>query len=163
MLDKVNRPITRPFPKSFDRILLAVGETILGIPQQELGQDFVDEINRYVGSLEPYLRKDIKTLVTLFNSRISVFMKILTFKPFHTLPLDEREQYLDTWKTSTIPLFRTGYVALRSLAGWAYYSSEKGAEEMGSYGKTIGKEKETPTLLSKTFYPESPLAGEEKT
>lgn len=162
MLDKVNRPIQRPFPQKFDKIFLAIGETILGIPQDELGNQFVEEVNRYVGSLDSYLRKDIRLLVAVFNSRISVFFRTLALKPFHALPSNKREKYLDAWKTSRIPLLRTGYVALRSLSGWAYYSSDKGAKEMGSYGKTIGKEQETPTLLSKKFYPNSPIAGGQK-
>ncbi len=71
----------------------------------------------------------------------------------------QRLNYAKSWGTSRIPLLRTGYVALRSLCGWAYYSNEEHGREVGHLGKTLGREEETPTLLSKKFYPDSPLAG----
>lgn len=141
--------------------LLAIGETFLGVPPDRLGDDFVAEIDRYVGLLDDFLIKDIKTLVSLFGSPFMVFLRTGRPKGFEKLNLQQRVKYAKGWGTSRIPLLRTGYVALRSLCGWAYYSNEEHGEEVGHLGKTIGREHETPTLLSKKFYPDSPIAGGE--
>ncbi len=146
------------FPEKQNELLLCIGETILGIPAENLGDDFIQEINRYVGLLDDYLIKDLKNLVTMFGSRAMVFMRLFKFKKFVGLSPTDRLRYVKSWGTSRIPLLRTGYTALRSLCGWAYYSNDDHGEELGHLGKTIGREKETPTLLSPQFYPNSPLA-----
>ncbi|RMG37814.1 MAG: hypothetical protein D6732_06155 [Methanobacteriota archaeon] len=149
------------FDEKHRRRLIAIGEAFLGIPPEDLGEDFVQEMDRYVGLLDDFLIKDIKTLISLFGSPIMVFLRTGRFKSFENLSLDQRVRYAKGWGTSKIPLLRTGFTALRSLCGWTYYSNEEHGAEVGHLGKTLGREKETPTLLSKTFYPDSPLAGGE--
>lgn len=132
------------------KVLLSLGETILGVPAVELGDSFVSEVESFVENLDEFLRKDIKILISLINSRFSVLTTIWRFSPFTSLGLEMRQSYLLRWATSRIPQKRTAYTALKAICGWGYYSDERSWFELNYPGKTIGREEITPTLLFKS-------------
>lgn len=142
--------------------VLVIGETLLGVPEEELGEDYVYEFDRIVSTLDDYLHKDIHTLIWLFNSRFAALFVGLSFKPFKTMKPAKREKYMIKWMKSRIPVFRTIYVTLRALTSWSYYTSEQGETEVNFPGPTIGREHELPTLQfgKEPLDPESYLEGE---
>lgn len=128
-------------------LVYAISETILGIPKNELGEEFLQEFDRFIGTLEGYLIKNIKILLFTLNCRFSATIFVLRFKKFTDLPIEKREQYLAKWSLSRIALLRTAYVTLKALSGWSFYALEKSWPEFNYPGHTIGREHETPTLL----------------
>lgn len=127
--------------------VLAIGETLLGVPPKELGEDYIYELDRIIFTLEDYIQKDIHTLIWLFNSRLAAIVFGYSFQPFIKMSSEKREKYMVKWMKSRIPLLRTMYVTLRALVSWAYYTSEQAETEVDFPGSTIGREHELPTLL----------------
>jgi hypothetical protein len=127
--------------------VLHIGEALLGVPQDELGIEFIQAYDEAVVSLDNFLHRDIHILLYLFNSRIMSILIGRSFKKYNSMTLEKREQYTNRWMKSKFPLFRTVYRTLQSLCGWSYYSLEKCHEEMDYPGHTIGREHETPTFL----------------
>ncbi|MFV2014252.1 MAG: hypothetical protein ACC656_02400 [Candidatus Heimdallarchaeota archaeon] len=142
--------------------VLTIGETLLGVPKEELGEDFVYELDRIITLLEDFLHKDIHTLIWLINSRFAALIVGKSFKPLKNMNPTKREKYMEKWMKSRIPIFRTSYVTLRAFASWAYYTSERGESEINFPGLTIGREHELPTLLygKEPLQPESYLEEE---
>lgn len=142
--------------------VLVIGETLLGVSKEELGEDYIYELDRIVTTLDDFLHKDIHTLIWLFNSRFAALFVGRSLKPFRSMNPTKRVKYMKKWMMSRIPIFRTIYVTLRALTSWAYYTSERGETEIGFPGSTIGREHELPTLLfgKEPMDPESYLEGE---
>ncbi len=142
--------------------VLVIGETLLGVPIVELGEDYVYELDRIVTTLDDFLHRDIHTLIWLFSSRLAALLVGKSFKPFKNMNPTKRENYMKKWIKSRIPIFRTAYVTLRALTSWSYYTSEKGEAEVDFLGSTIGREHELPTLLygKEPIQPESYLEEE---
>ncbi|MHA2090221.1 MAG: hypothetical protein ACW98K_05125 [Candidatus Kariarchaeaceae archaeon] len=128
-------------------LITLIGETILGVPRSELGSEYVNSVDSTVWALDDYLRKDIKTLLWLFNSRVTSIIIGRSFRKFSSMQMEDREKYILKWMKSRIPILRTAYTTLRSLCGWSYYSLQKSHPEMNYPGHTIGREHQTPTLL----------------
>ena len=128
-------------------IIRKVAEIILGVPQEELGTNFEQEVDEYVFMLPDYMKKDLHLLLKMFNLRIFVFMFLGKIKPFTGLSTEQRNKFLQKWQQSRIPLMRTGFAGLKSIVGFGYYSQDKALKEMNFPGTTIGREHLTPTLL----------------
>ncbi len=127
--------------------LEAVAEAILGVPRAELGDDFKFNVDEYIIGLPLHLQKDLKRLFFSLGSPFVSLFFVGRFSRFSRLSITQRRSYLKKWSLSRIPLLRTGYVALKSLCGWGYYSQESVHAELDYPGPTIGREDETPTLL----------------
>ena len=142
--------------------VLVMGETMLGVPQDELGEDYIFELDRTISNLDDFLHKDLHTLIWIFNSRFAALLVGKSLKPFKNMNPIKREEYMKKYMKSRIPLFRTIYVTIKALASWAYYTSERGEAEIGFFGPTIGRENELPTLLygKEPLQPESYLEEE---
>lgn len=126
---------------------LLIGETILGVSFQELGLEFIYELDSYIDGLDSYLRKDIHSLYTFISSRLMLIIKGHTHRSFDKMSKMKRDNYLRRWMESRISIFRTGFVTIKSLSSWAYYSLEQGEKEIEYPGVTINREHITPTLL----------------
>ncbi|MHA2097704.1 MAG: hypothetical protein ACW99A_03380 [Candidatus Kariarchaeaceae archaeon] len=139
--------------------ILIMGETLLGVPVEELGEDYVYEFDRTITNLDNFLHKDIRTLIWIFNSRIAALFVGMSIKPFKNMNPTKRENYMKKYMKSRIPIFRTIYVTLKALTSWPYYTSERGEAEVDFFGPTIGRENELPTLLfgKEPLQPESYL------
>ena len=141
---------------------LLIGDTLLGVPEEELGEDYVYELDTIITSLYDFLYKDIHTLIWLVNSRLAGLMIGRSFKPFKKMSSAKRESYMEKYMKSRIPIFRTMYSTLRALTSWAYYTSVQGEEDVNFPGPTIGREHELPTLVygKEPLDPKSYLEGE---
>ncbi|MCG3219129.1 MAG: hypothetical protein KAR35_09000, partial [Candidatus Heimdallarchaeota archaeon] len=128
-------------------VILDLGETILGVPKEELGKEFVIEADGFLDTIDDFQKKDFHILLWLVNSRIAALFFGKSLKRFAKMDDDAKEVFLKKWMLSRLPLLRIGYVAFRALCGWSYYSLEKSWPEMDYPGETIGREHETPTLL----------------
>lgn len=133
--------------KSDFELLWSLGELILGIDKDELGEEFIHEADAFISNLDDFLIDDLKRLLKLFNSRFISFLRILKFTRFVDMTKALQEKYYQSWTGSRIPLLRTGSSTLRALCGWSYYSLEKSWDDLEIPGKTIGREDKTPTLL----------------
>ena len=131
------------------KTILNVGEVILGIPKDDLGDDFILEVDQYLSGLPKFFFRDIKILLFLFNSRITSIMMMRKFKKFISFKYQEKEKFLEKWAKSRVFLLRMGYLTLKSVCGWGFYCNEsKVKREIPDYpGRTINREQETPTLL----------------
>lgn len=139
-------------PKEVE-VFYCLGETILGVPRDELGDEFINEADAFIDNLDEFLQKDIRILLILFNSRITSLIFIGKLKKFTSLSQNDREKFYKKWLLSKIPLLRTGGGALKAICGWSYYSNEKSWKEINYPGKTLGREHETPTLIDKPWEP----------
>lgn len=127
--------------------LLTLGEALLGVPQEELGEEFVLEADAFIENLEDFLQRDIKLLISIFNSRFFSALLTGSFSKFNQKSLEKRQSYYMKWVKSKIPLLRTGGTAFKAICGWSYYGTEHSWDELNYPGTTIGKEHLTPTLL----------------
>ncbi len=127
--------------------LLHLGEALLGISQDELGSEFTLEADQFIANLEDYLRKDIRLLMMVFNSRITSFLLSGSLSKFTSKSIENKQKYYRKWLYSRIPLLRTGGSAFKAICGWSHYGTEASWKELNYPGKTIGREDITPTLL----------------
>ncbi len=128
-------------------LLLSIGEIILGIPEDELGEDYIREADRIILTFEDFLQFEVKKLLYLFNSSLTSLFISFSFKKYTKMSKENRAKYCEKWMYSKIGLLRTGFVTIKAISAWAYYSSTKSWEEMDYPGETIGREHLTPTLL----------------
>lgn len=132
--------------------LFAIGEVIIGASREELGDDFISEIDGFVGNLDDYLIADIHKLLFLFNSRLLSLITFSGMTKFTKKSLEAKEKYYQKFVSSKIPLFRTLATTVRAICGWSYYSNENVWDELKIPGKTLGREEETPTLKNIKYY-----------
>lgn len=128
-------------------LIKKVGETLLGVPYDELSEEYILGFDSYVNGLEDFLQKDVKTLFWMTNSRFLSIFLVFRIKKFNSLNLKKRTKFLRKMSLSHIPLLRTSYVTWRALVSWAFYTTTDLTKEMDYPGTTIGREDETPTLL----------------
>ncbi len=139
-----------PYKELKDRetkVLIHAGEAILGVPREELGEKYLEEIDDYLSGLPPWLKKDIHLLLRFFDSRILSLFLMFKFKPFTKMSRDEKEAYLKKWAFSKISLMRSGMTGLKSLCGWGYYCQEEHWKDLDFPGPPLGQEDKVPTLL----------------
>ncbi|HKZ40465.1 MAG TPA: hypothetical protein VJ044_05845 [Candidatus Hodarchaeales archaeon] len=131
-------------------ILENLAEVLLGISSDKL-EGFVSEADVYLKLVarQKFLIRDLRLLFRLFNSRFTAFLLIYRFKKFTSMSSKSKTRYVKKWMYSPILLMRSGFVTLKSLSGWAFYSLESNVnQEIRNYqGKTIGRETITPTLV----------------
>ncbi|MFW9928389.1 MAG: hypothetical protein ACFFD1_03275 [Candidatus Thorarchaeota archaeon] len=129
--------------------LIHIAEIILGIPKDKLGEKFIEEADHYLSGMPKFFSRDLHLLFFLFNSRIFALIQVRRFKKFTAMNPDLKLKFAEKWAFSRIPLMRTGFNTLKSISGWAFYSlEEKIHDQIPDYpGKTLGREKDTPTLL----------------
>ena len=128
-------------------LILSLGEIILGIPEDELGEEYVREVDRIILTFEDFLQFEVKKLLYLFNSTLTSLLISFSLKKYTKMSMENRERYIKKWMFSKIGLLRTGFVTLKGICAWSYYSLNKSWEEMSYPGETIGREHLTPTLL----------------
>jgi len=133
--------------EKMSRVVIGLGETVNGVPKDELGDLYLKEADEFIMNLEEFLRKDLKTLFGMFNSSLMAFFFTGRVTRFTNMDQDRKERYFKKWSGSRIPLFRTAAKTLGAIAGWSYYCNETAWEEMNYPGKTIGREHLTPTRL----------------
>jgi len=128
-------------------LLWSLGELILGIDQEELGEEFIFEADAFISNLDDFLIDDLTRLLKLFNSRFVAMLRVMKFTKFVDMDRELKKEYYQSWTNSKIGLLRTGSSTLRALCGWSYYSLEKSWDDLEIPGKTLGREDKTPTLL----------------
>lgn len=143
-----NSSISFEFIRAKDtELLYSLGQMILGYTKEELGNEFLEEADKFICNLDDFLIGDLRLLLNLFNSRLVSFLLTGSFKKFEDKDIHAQEQYYRKWSQSKLGLLRTGASTLRALCGWSFYSLEKSWNELDIPGKTIGREDITPTLL----------------
>ena len=53
------------------KVILDLGETILGVPKEELGNEFVSEADSFLETIDDFQKKDFHILLWLVNSRLT--------------------------------------------------------------------------------------------
>ena len=129
-------------------LLNHIGSTIIGVPIDKLGDGYLDEIDSFLTTLPPWVQKDFKLLFRTFNL---IFLRLFfTFKitSFTKMKPKQQAKYLKKWGNSRIPLMRSGFMGLKGVVSWGFYSQNKDFLDAIKYpGSTIGKVHLTPTLL----------------
>ena len=70
------------------------------------------------------LRQALRQLIHLFENGLTHFVfEGKTTRPFSAMSAQERDEALESWKTSKISLRRTAYTALKGLVAASYYSN----------------------------------------
>lgn len=140
--------ISKPFfNKKEGEVLASCAQAILGVPRDDLNEDFLDIVNEYVFGLPSYFHGLIHILLRVFNFPLIVFFFLFKLKSFTRLSTEDQKRYVEKWLLSRIPLFRTGYMTIKALVSWGYYTSDKGLNELDFPGVPLGREHELPTLL----------------
>lgn len=130
------------------KLLEHIGARIIGVPIDQLGSDYLKEIDDYLDTLPKWVQKDFKLLFWSFNFPFTRFYFRLRFTSFTKMKPDQQTNYLKKWGSSRIPLMRSGFVGLKGVVSWGYYSQNKEFLEKIQYpGSTIGRENITPTFL----------------
>lgn len=129
--------------------ILHVGEVVLGIPKEELGNDFILEVDNYLTGLPKFFFRDLKILFFLFNSRLMSIIMMRKLKKFTKMKKADKERFLEKWAFSRLSLIRMGYLTLKSISGWGFYCQEdKVKRHIPDFpGRTLNREQKTPTLL----------------
>lgn len=135
------------FKKNEVDTALHAGKIILGIPADELGDEYLEEMDRLLSTFEPFLQKDVHTLLKLLNLRFLNLLFNRTIQPFSRSNDIVQRIYIRKFMLSKISLLRTSFVTMKAVCGWSYYSLNKCWPEMEFPGETIGREHLTPTLL----------------
>jgi hypothetical protein len=138
--------IFKVFNKKHQLVLKKIGSVILGVSEDELPSDYLEELDDYVLKLDNYLRADLTKMLTLFNTRLLSMITISGWTKFTNKSLTQQEKYYNKFLNSKLPIFRTIATVLRSLVSWSYYSSEEIWDDLDLPGKTIDREEITPTL-----------------
>lgn len=129
-------------------LLEHVGSAIIGVPIDQLGDRYIEEIDEFLYTLPPWVQKDFKMLFFSFNL---IFIRLyFTFKitSFTKMNENQKMKYIKKWSRSRIPLMRSGIIGLKGVVSWGYYSQNEGfLQEIKYPGKTIGRENVTPTHL----------------
>lgn len=68
-------------------------------------------------------RVELNQLLMLFENALANFLFGLRTTPFTKLSPEEQQAVLNEWMTSSLPLRRTGYLALRTIVMSAYYGN----------------------------------------
>jgi len=84
------------------------------------------------------VRKELKQLLGLFENGLAGFLFGGRTKPFTQLAPEAQDDVLREWRDSRLELRRTGYQALRTLVGAAYYSSKDSYAAVGYPGPPEG-------------------------
>ncbi|MFW9779319.1 MAG: hypothetical protein ACFFE8_10745 [Candidatus Heimdallarchaeota archaeon] len=126
-------------------ILEQAAETILGVPIDQLGSEFLPEIDDYLYNSPEWLRNEYKLIFRIFNMKIMGLVFIGRLKNFTNMEIDQKTKYVINFACSRLPMIRSAFTGLKSICAWGYYSHESAFADFP--GKTIGREHETPTLL----------------
>jgi hypothetical protein len=126
-------------------ILKHAAETILGIPLDQLGSKFVEEIDDYLYNFPEWLKKEYKLIFRIFNMRFSGLIFIRRLKNFTKMDTGQKVKFVRNFSSSRLPMIRSAFYGLKSICAWGYYSQDDVFVDFP--GKTIGREHETPTLL----------------
>ena len=129
-------------------LLEHIGSTIIGVPIDQLGDRYIEEIDEFLFTLPKWVQKDFKLLFWSFNFPFTRFFFMFRFTSFTKMNEDQKMKYIKKWSKSRIPLMRSGFMGLKGAVCWGFYSQNKAfLEEIKYPGKTIGREHETPTFL----------------
>jgi hypothetical protein len=130
------------------KLLEHIGSAIIGVPFEDLGEGYIQEIDDFLSTLPKWVQKDFKLLFFSFNL---IFLRLFfTFKvtSFTKMNTKQKINYMKKWGNSRIPLMRSGIVGLKGVVSWGYYSqNEAFLKEINYPGSTIGREDITPTHL----------------
>jgi hypothetical protein len=107
------------------------------------GYPTVDEVgvaercDRILSRVDVTAQMELRQLLQLFENALPNFLLGGRPTPFSQLEPLEQDAVLNEWRTSSITLRRTGWVAIRSLVCAAYYVSPKAWPAMGYPGPPI--------------------------
>ena len=143
-----SNPELKFLSKKQAQLIEHIGSTIIGVPIDKLGENYLKEIDEFLFTLPKWVQKDFKLLFWSFNSPFLRFYFMFSFRSFTKMNNKQKLKYIKKWGNSRIPLMRSGAMGLKGVVSWGFYSqNEAFLEEIKYPGSTIGRENETPTLL----------------
>jgi hypothetical protein len=118
--------------KAFSERILPPGGPI---PEGAGDLDVVPYFDSIVASQPPEIRKDMKSGILLLEYRALLFR--FSFKRFTEMPPDMQDQYLKSWETSSIALFRGIFWGYKKICCLGFFSNEKVWPYIGYDGRWI--------------------------
>lgn len=132
--------------------LLWAGSIILGVPKEDLGSQFITNIDILlfdISNSATHLVNDLRLQFYSLNSRLLSLVLVRRVSKFINMNDKTKQRYLEAWMNSPLSILRKGFVSFRGLCGWGYYGQENVQKhDMQFSGMPLGREHETPTLLS---------------
>ena len=113
-------------------IFMAVADALLELPAKTADGIKVPSIeeasvglkaDEYMSRNIPDAQHDVHVLLSLFDNALAGFLFCGTIAPFSQMHLASRRAYLSKWENHSIPVLRSGFIALKKLAISVYYAS----------------------------------------
>ncbi len=134
------RPLRFFTPREFS-IFAAVADRI--VPQLSADQPTVEELDvpgkadELLSRADPDTQHDFRQLLALFDSALAAFLLDGRPTPFTELSPDAQDRALAQWRTSRLPLRRSGFQGLSRLSLALYYSDPRSYPGVGYPGPPL--------------------------
>jgi len=131
------RPGLRVFDETEASILEAVAASVLriepGAPPPR-GVDVAGRVDGLLALSSVDVQREFRRLLRLFENGFTGLMTRTGWTSFTAASESSRGARLHAWETSRVPLFRTGYQAMKRLCAACYYSSPSAWASIGYPG-----------------------------
>jgi len=104
----------------------ADGIKVPSIEEAKLGTKADEYMSRNV----PDAQSDFHVLLSLFDNALAGFFFCGTIAPFSQMDVTARRAFLAKWENHSIPVLRSGFIALKKLAMSVYYASPETWESL---------------------------------
>lgn len=137
---RVRRPAPsglRVFTSAEYAVFAAMAERVVAVPEGALSTDSVDvalRADRTLAMAYPSVQKEMKQLLGLFENGLTGVLTGTGLAPFTASSRAKKDARLAAWAASRVPLFRTGYQAMKRLAHACYYSAPETWRSVGYPG-----------------------------
>ncbi len=118
--------------KAFSERILPPGGLI---PQGAGDIDVVHYFDTVVSSQPPEIQSDMRSGILLLEYRALLFR--FSFRRFTEMPADMQDQYLKSWETSSVALFRGIFWGYKKICCLGFFSNDKIWPHIGYDGRWI--------------------------
>lgn len=118
-------------------IFAAVAARIVSVPEGVSSTESVDvalRADRVMALALPSVQKEFGQLLRLFENGLTGVLTGTSLAPFTASSRKAQSRRLLSWSTSRVPLFRTGFQAMKRLAVACYYSAPQAWKSIGYPG-----------------------------
>jgi choline dehydrogenase-like flavoprotein len=106
--------------------------------------DVVGLVEERICQAPPGIARDLGRVLDLFGGYLGALGVARTLRPLAALPPEERARAFEQWGTSSIPVARTAYQAIRQLVLATYYATPQASRSLGLRPPLHTREPEVP-------------------
>jgi hypothetical protein len=107
------------------------GGSDAGLPEPS-GLGLAYDIDSFIANVSQESQQQLKQLLNLFEDFTFIFNG--SFKKFTAMSLPEKQQYLDSWRNSSLEFRQMAYSALKMVVMLLYYSKDETWSKIGYSG-----------------------------